>query len=353
MTRTSEAVVRNRHLMLFALVVFLAPALLAQADRADIFIKDEMLRQNIPGLSLVVLKEGQILKSAGYGVANINLKMPATPETIYKIASVSTQFIATGIMLLVQEGQVGLNDPVRKYLQRSPDAWRPITIRHLLTHTSGLMRDAPGFDPSKFLPDAELLKTAYSLPLRFAPGDRWEYSNLGYFILAEVIRKVSDRHWVEYLTEKVFKPSGMTATYPTNTGLSLPNRALGYSDNRKLLIAADSRALRPSGAFLSTVADLAKWDAALYADKILTDASRRQMWTPVRLNNGTPHPYGFGWELSTFRDRRLVYHSGGVPGFRAQFARLVDDKLTIIVLMNLDDVDPDVIVRGLTAIYLP
>ena len=344
---------RNRHLTLFALVVFVAPALLAQADRADIFIKDEMLRQNIPGLSLVVLKEGQIVKSAGYGVANINLKMPATPETIYKVASISTQFIATGIMLLVQEGQVGLNDPVRKYLQRSPDAWRPITIRHLLTHTSGLMRDAPGFDPSKFLLDAELLKTAYSLPLRFAPGDRWEYSNLGYFILAEVIRKVSNRHWVEYLTEKVFKPSGMTATYPTNTGMSLPNRALGYSDNHKLLIAADWRALRPSAAFLSTVADLAKWDAALYTDKILTDASRRQMWTPAKLNNGASHPYGFGWDLSTFRDRRLVYHSGGVPGFRAQFARLVDDKLTIIVLMNLDDVDPDVIVRGLTAIYLP
>ena len=124
---------RNRHLMLVALVVFLAPALLAQADRADIFIKDEMQRQNIPGLSLVVLKEGQIVKSAGYGVANINLKMPATPETIYKIASLSKQLIATGIMLLVQENKVGLNDPIRNYLQRSPDAWKPITIRHLLT----------------------------------------------------------------------------------------------------------------------------------------------------------------------------------------------------------------------------
>jgi D-alanyl-D-alanine carboxypeptidase len=339
--------------MLVALVVFLAPALLAQADRADIFIKDEMRRQNIPGLSLVVLKEGQIVKSAGYGVANINLKMPATPETIYKIASVSKQFIATGIMLLVQEGKVGLNDPVRKYLQRSPDAWKPITIRHLLTHTSGLMRDAPGFDSTKVQLDVEVIKSAYSLPLRFEPGDKWEYSNLGYFILAEVIRKVSNQHWVEYLTEKVFKPSGMTATYPTNTGMSLPTRALGYSDSHKLLTAADWRALRPSGAFLSTAADLAKWDAALYTDKILTDASRRQMWTPAKLNNGTSHPYGFGWELSSFRGHRLVYQSGAVPGFRAQIARFVDDNVTVIVLMNLDDVDPDAVVRGVLSIYLP
>ena len=333
--------------------MFLAPALVAQADRADIFIKGEMQRQNIPGLSLVVLKEGQILKSAGYGVANIDLKTPATPETIYKVASVSKQFIATGIMLLVQQGQVGLNDPIRKYLQRSPDAWKSITIRHLLTHTSGLIREAPGFDSAKVQLDAEVIKSAYSLPLRFAPGDKWEYSNLGYFILAEIIRKVSDRHWVEYLTENVFRPCGMSMTYPTNTGVSLSNRALGYSDNDKLLVAADWRALRPSGAFLSSVVDLAKWDAALYTDKVLTDASRRQMWTPVTLNNGTSHPYGFGWELGSFRGHRMVSHSGGLPGFRAHLARFVDANLTIIVLMNLDDVDPHAIVGGVAAIYLP
>ena len=343
---------RNRHLT-FALLGFLVTGLSAQADRTDIFIKNEMQRQNIPGLSLVVLKEGRIIKSAGYGVADMKLKTPATPETIYKIASVSKQFIAAGIMLLVQEGQVGLNDPIGKFLQRSPDTWEPITIRHLLTHTSGLVRDAPGFDPAKVQLDAEVIKTAYPLPLRFAPGAKWEYSNLGYFILAEIISKVSHVHWAQYLSEKVFKPCDMTMTYTTNTGVSLPTRALGYSDNNRLLLAADWRALRPSGAFLSTVADLGKWDAALYTDKILNEASRKQMWTPVTLNNGTSHPYGFGWELISFQGRRLVYHSGGVPGFRAQFARFVDDKVTVIVLMNLDDVDPDIIVRGVAAIFLP
>jgi CubicO group peptidase (beta-lactamase class C family) len=349
----SEAFVRNRHLTLLALLLFLTPALVAQPDRIDIFIKSEMQRQNIPGLSLAVLKGGQVVKTAGYGVSDMKLKTPATTETVYKIASVSKQFIAAGIMLLVQDGQLRLDDPIRKYLKGSPDEWKAITVRHLLTHTSGLVRDAPGFDAAKVQLDAEVIQTAYDLPLRFAPGDKWEYSNLGYFILAEVIRKVSNRHWSEYLAEKIFKPCEMTMTYPTSTGVNLPTRAVGYSDNNRLLVAPDWRALRPSGAFFSTVADLAKWDAALDTDKILTDASRRQMWTPVTLNNGKPHPYGFGWELVSFRDRRLVYHSGGVPGFRAQFARFADDKLTVIVLMNLDDVDPDVIVRGVASIYLP
>jgi CubicO group peptidase (beta-lactamase class C family) len=344
--------VRYRHLTPFALALFLASPLFAQPDRTDIFIKAEMERQNIPGLSLVVLKEGQVVKSAGYGVANRDPRTPATPETIYKIASVSKQFIAAGIMLLVQEGKVGLNDSVRKYLERSPDEWRAITIRHLLTHTSGLIRDAPGFDPAKVQLDIEVIKTAYDAPLHFAPGAKWQYSNLGYFLLAEIIRKVSNQHWSEYLSDKVFKPCGMTMTYPTSTGMRLPTRAVGYSDNNRLLVAPDSRALRPSGAFLSTVVDLGKWDAALYTDKILTEASRRQMWTPVTLANGTTHPYGFGWELVSFRDRRLVYHSGGMPGFRAQFARF-DEKLTVIALMNLDDVDPDVIVRGVISIFMP
>jgi CubicO group peptidase (beta-lactamase class C family) len=339
--------------MLVALVLVVAPQPVAQEDRIDIFIKSEIQRQNIPGLSLAVVKEGQVVKAGGYGVANIDVKAPATPETIYKIASVSQQFIASGIMLLVQEKQIGLDDSIRKYLKGSPDEWKPITIRHLLTHTSGLMRDAPGFDQSKVQLDVELIKTAYSLPLRFAPGDRWEFSNLGYFLLAEVMKKVSNRHWAEYLGEKVFKPAGMTMTYTTNTAVPLPTRAQGYSDGHRLLVAPDWRALRPSGAFLSTVVDLAKWDAALYTDTILTESSRRQMWTPVTLNNGKSHPYGFGWEFVSFRDRRLVYHSGRVPGFRAQFARFADDKMTIIVLMNLDDVDPDAIVRGVAAIVMP
>ena len=156
-----------------------------------------MKSQNIPGLSLVVTRDGQIVKSAGYGLANRQLNIPASPETVYKIGSVSKQFIATGIMLLVQEGRLRVEDPVGKHLDGSPLAWSGITVRHLLTHTSGLIREAPGFDPFKIQNDADVIRSAYSQPLRFAPGEKWEYSNLGYFTLAEIIRVVTGGPWSE------------------------------------------------------------------------------------------------------------------------------------------------------------
>ena len=154
--------------------------------------------------------------------------------------------------------------------------------------------EAPGFDPRKVQSDADVIRTTYAIPLRFTPGEKYEYSNTGYFALAEIIRKVSGRPWSEYLTDKVFKPSGMNTTYTTNTTEKVPNRAVGYRDNDKLLNAGDWAALRPSGAFLSTVLDLAKWDAVLNTDRILTESTRRQMWTPVTLNDGSSGPYGFG-----------------------------------------------------------
>ncbi len=343
---------RNRHTLFSALVLLLAATVAAQADRVDDIIKAEMQGQNIPGLSLAVLKDGKVIKAAGYGLANIKHQTLATPETVYKIASVSKQFIATGIMLLIQEGRLSLDDSISQHLDGTPATWKAITIRHLLTHTSGIVRETPGFDPSKIQSDADVVKTAYRLPLRFAPGEKWEYCNTSYFALAEIIRKVSGQSWSEYLSEKVFKPSGMNATYPTNTKVALPNRAQGYVDNNKPWEADEWLALRPSGAFLSTVLDMAKWDMMLYADKILSDSTRRQMWTPVKLNNGTTYPYGFGWQLNSLSGRRLVHHSGGMPGFRAKFARFVDEQLTIIVLMNLDDVDVDSIVRNVAEFYL-
>ena len=339
-------------LLLAATVGAQASPAIAQSDRVDEMVRAEMRRQNIPGLSLAVLRDGRIIKAEGYGVANRALGTPATAQTVYKIASVSKQFIATGIMLLVQERRLGLDDPIGKFVDGAPATWNRITIRHLLAHTSGLVREAPGFDARRLQRDADVIRTAYSLPLSFAPGEKWEYSNLGYFALAEVIRRVTGRPWDEYITEKIFAASGMTATRTTSSRDSVPNRAVGYSDNDRLLVAEDSPALRPSGAFLSTVLDLAKWDAVLRTEDVLRDSTRRQMWVPVRLNDGATYPYGFGWQLGSLDGNRMVHHGGGMPGFRAGFARFVDRGLTVIVLMNLDDVDLDAIVRGVAKVYL-
>jgi D-alanyl-D-alanine carboxypeptidase len=327
----------------------------AYADPTDDFVAAQMRSQNIPGISLAIIKDGKIVKVQGYGLADVKAKVAATPDTIYDIASVSKPLVATGVMLLVQEGLLSIDDSITKYLDDVPASWRAITIRHLLTHTSGLVRDAPGYQQYRDREDSEVIKSAYSLPLRFAPGEKWEYSNAGFSPLARIITEVTGRSWTEFLTEKIFKPAGMTSTYPLNTSIPLPNRARGYADNDRLKEADYRRALLPSGGFLSTVVDLAKLDALLDRDGFLTEATRRQMWTPVTLNNGTTYPYGLGWELDaqgSVKGRRVVRHGGSVIGFRSEFARFVDDRLTIILLMNLHDVDWQTIVRGVAAAYL-
>jgi CubicO group peptidase (beta-lactamase class C family) len=327
----------------------------AYADPTDDFVAAQMRSQNIPGISLAIIKDGKIVKVQGYGLADIEGKVAATPETIYDIASISKPLVATGVMLLVQEAALNIDDPIAKHLDDLPPSWRSITIRHLLTHTSGLVRDAPGYDQYRDREDSEVIKTAYSLPLRFAPGDKWEYSNAGFSPLARILTKVTGRPWTEYLAEKIFRPAGMISTFPINTRVPLPNRARGYADNDTLKQADQRRALMPSGGFLSTVVDLAKWDALLDSDGFLTEATRRQMWTPVTLNNGTTYPYGLGWGLDgqgAVKGRRVVRHGGSVIGFRSEFARFVDDCLTIILLMNLHDVDWQTIVRGVAGAYL-
>ena len=145
----------------------------------------------------------------------------------------------------------------------------------------------------------------------------------------------------------------MERTYPTNTTHPVPDRARGYSDNEALRPVEEWPVLRASGAFLSAVLDLARWDAALYTDRILTGATRREMWTPVKLNGGRSHGYGLGWQLDSHSGRRLVHHGGGMPGFGAEFARFVDDGLTVIILINLDDADEDSIARGVASLHLP
>src|SRR5262249_18758150 len=154
----------RKHFSLLVILPLLLQTTAVRADKVDDYVKAEMRKQRIPGLSLAVVKEGKVIKAEGYGRANVEHNVPAQPETVYKIASVSKQFIATGIMLLVQEGKIGLDDKVGKYLTGTPESWNSITIRHLLTHTSGIVREAPGFDPFKDQKDVDVIKSAFPLP---------------------------------------------------------------------------------------------------------------------------------------------------------------------------------------------
>ena len=343
-----------RRTSLLALFLLLIAAVTARADKVDDHVKAMMEKQHIPGVALAVIKDGKIVKAEGYGIANIELNVPVRADTVFKIGSVSKQFLSAGILMLAQEGKLSLDDPISKYLDGTPETWKLITIRHLLTHTSGIVREAPGFDPLKIQSDADVIKTAYSLPLRFAPGEKWEYCNVGYFSLAEIIRKVSGKPWGDYLNEVLFKPLEMNATRTTSMTELVHNRANGYGwRDGKYSNAAIYLALRPSGAFLSTVLDLAKWDAALYTERFLTQATREQMWTEAKLNSGKTYPYGFGWSLDSVGGHTLKHHGGSLPGFRAELSRFMDDRLSVIVLTNSNNADPETIALEVAEFYIP
>jgi CubicO group peptidase (beta-lactamase class C family) len=222
-----------------------------------------------------------------------------------------------------------------------------------LTHTAGIVNEPPAFDPFKIQSDADLVRSAYASPLLFAPGTDWTYSNTGYFALADIIRTVSGEPWDAFLQKRLFQPLAMTSTRTTTMEM-VSNRASGHAPvNGKMSNAPPILPVRPSGAFLSTVLDLAKWDAALHAGSLLAPAALNQMWSPATLNGGGSYPYGFGWQVDAIAGHKRVHHSGTMPGFRATVHRYLDDKLTVIVLANAGNSDPGTIARLIAESYVP
>ncbi len=336
------------------LAVLFAGAIPAQADEVDDYILDRMERRQIAGLSIAVLKAGKPLKVKGYGSANLELGTPVTPETVFKIGSISKQFIAAGIVLLNKEGKVGYDDSIRKYFPDAPETWQAITVRHLLTHTSGLVRESPAFDFMRAQSDADLIKATYATPLVFKPGENWQYCNIGYFALAEIITRVAGKPWPDYLQEKVFVPLGMKATRTTTNEGLIPNRASAYDwSEGRFKNAEVMMGVRPSGAFISTVLDLAKWDAALYTDLPFSAQQRELMWTKVKLNDGSERDYGFGWQVEQVGLYRQIRHGGTLTSFRSDLSRFIHEQLTVIVLANSSPSVPEQIAMRVAAFYIP
>lgn len=318
-------------------------------DAVDEIVRSGMAAEHIPGLSLTVLRDGEIVRQSNYGFANVEHQIPVTAQTAFNIGSASKQIIAAGIMLLVQEGKIDLEASISRYIGDVPEAWRPIKVRHLLSHTSGLVRDAPGFAAESDQSVMEVLRTAYPVPLLSAPGEKFEYCNTGYFVLAELITRVSGKPWQDFFKARFFQPLRMTGTRPTSRIDIIPLRASGYGWNDGRIDNVTSYlALRPSGAFVSTAADLAKWEKSLVAGTFLTKRSRELMWTGARLNNGEQAPYGFGWRVEQVSGMREIGHAGSMPGFRAYYARYPDQDLTIIALANANNssTEPTKIVRA-------
>lgn len=327
--------------------VFLIPALLAapraQADAVDDYVKKRMAREHIPGLSLVVVQNGQIVKAKAYGYASLELRAPATLSTVYDLASTTKPFVATAVMLLAQDGKLPLDDTVGKFVENIPETWKPITVRHLLSHTSGIKDYLADLDHDfpHDTPPEQNVKLAMESPLKFPPGTKWSYSNTGYVLLGMIVKKVSGATYDEILRERVFGPLGMKDTRRHTPDEVIPRRASGYlwyggayhngDFLRFLMTNHGDRGL------LSTALDLAKWDAALSTDRILTAASREAMWTPVITFDGGytyPFEYGLGWFIKTINGHRQISHPGGAPGTAAILSRYPDDGLTVILLAN-------------------
>jgi D-alanyl-D-alanine carboxypeptidase len=340
-----------------ALLLAVGVATSARADVVDDYIQAQMRARHIPGVSLAIIRDGKITKTAGYGLANLELNVPATPATVFEIGSNTKQFTAAAIMMLVEAGKIQLDDKLAKYFPDAPESWSGITIRHLLTHTSGIQNHVavPGYlnnfktsitaetTPAR----EELLKMFFKLPLEFQPGETWAYDNTGYILLGIIIEKASGQTYWQFLDERIFKPLGMSATRNTEPAPIVPNRACGYDwvndhfENRPILAPFVAFS---AGSILSTVEDMAKWDAALYTEKLLKRSSLDQIWTAAKTRDGAEPSfnYGFGWFLDSYHGHRLIQHSGGTPGFSSLIYRFVDDKLTIVILTNHSDtiIDP-------------
>jgi CubicO group peptidase (beta-lactamase class C family) len=321
-------------------------------------VKAEMLRQKIPGLSLLVAKDGKIVRAEGFGLANVELQVPVKPETVFQSGSVGKQFTATAVMMLAEEGRIGLDDPLKKYFADAPASWKDVTVRELLSHTAGFGDYPKDFNFRKDWSEEEELKLIEGIPLAYPPGTSWKYSNFGYVTLGILIHRVTGEFYGDFLQRRIFQPLGMQSTRIISEADIVPNRSAGYRLEKGELKNQEWVAPRVNttadGSLYLSILDLAKWDAALYTEKLLKRSSLDLMWTPVRLQNGQSNKgkYGFGWFIEERDGHRCIHHDGSWQGFETAIDRYVDDQLTVVVLTNLADSKPGDITRHVAEIYL-
>jgi D-alanyl-D-alanine carboxypeptidase len=312
------------------------------ADGVDDLVQNDMRRHPIPGLALEIIQNGKPSKIAGYGVANLEWHTAVTPETVFEIGSVTKQFTAAGILLLAQEGKLSVDDKLSRYLKDTPESWTNITLRHLLTHTSGIKNytGLDGFELTRHLTQAQFIHRVGIEPMDFQPGAKWSYCNTGFSLLGYVIENVSGQGYWEFMQQHIFGPLEMGSTTNRDPRNIIPGRANGYEIDRPghyVNRDYDLTDIFSAGAIVSTVGDLAKWNVSLDEHTLLTAATEQEMWTPVRLNNGATHAYGFGWFLDPLQGWPNIGHSGSTSGFSASIQRFPKNGLAVIVLTNSDE----------------
>ena len=342
-------------------------------EQVDAIFKP-LVADGTPGFAVGVYREGKIVLVRGYGLADLDQHNAITPKTDFRLASLSKQFTATAIMLLVHDGKLGYDDTLTKVLPQFPAYGKKITIRQLLNHTSGLKdyediyeketADTPQEKIAQ-LKDKDVLRIEEAQDSTiFASGSKWQYSNSGYALLAMIVERVSGKSFGDFLHDRIFQPLHMDGTLAYENGKNeVPNRAFGYRKNAstglwKCSDQSPTSAVLGDGGVYTSLDDLAKWDAALAHHTLLSEAEMKPALTPVDVSggvqgpDGSPSAYGFGWYLDPYNGHRRMWHYGETIGFLNSIQRLPDDKLTVVVLSNRVDIDPGELGKKVLDLYL-
>lgn len=322
----------------------------------------EFDKPDSPGCSLAIVRDGQIIYARGYGMASLEHANPITPQTVFDIGSTSKQFSAMCVHMLAREGKLSLDDDIRKWMPEMRDYGKPITIRHLLHHTSGIrdylgLMQLGGRNVMNDYSDAEVIALiARQRELNFVPGDEHLYSNSGFFLLSAIVQRAAGVSMRQYAAKNIFEPLGMKSTHFHDDPLEVvKNRALGYSRNESGGYAMDISLFHVvgDGGVYTTVEDLAKWDRVFYdsplaGGKALIDG----MLVPGKLNNGTTLDYASGLTVPMYRGLRTIRHGGAWAGYRAEMLRFPDQRTSVIVLANLGDTNPSALANAVADIVL-
>lgn len=328
-----------------------------------------------PGLAVAVIHDGKMVFARGYGLANVEKGTRITPDTDFRLASVTKQFTAMSIMLLVHDGKLRYDDTLGKIFPEFPAYGRDITVRELLNHTSGLkdygelymakVGEKTPMDQVPQLLDKDVLKLLEDQSAGdFAPGSKWMYSNSGYAVLAMIIEKTSGKAFQDFLHDRIFKPLKMNKSVAYVKGKNeVSNRAFGYRKDKasgKFLFADQSptSAVLGDGGIYTSVKEMARWDKALREHKLLSESEMREALTPVQVEGGVKLPdgstgtYGFGWFLDPYKGHERQWHNGGTMGFLTSIQRFPKDGLTVVVLSNRMDLYPSELALKVADLYL-
>lgn len=352
----------KKSLYAISLLLITAAFSSARADQLDDFIEAQIKIRKIPGLSVAVLRDGKVIRSKGYGVANLESGSLATSGTVYEIGSISKQIASEAVMLLVEDGKVNLDDPIRKYLsQNAPASWQKITVRNLLNHTSGLKdwTEVKEFSYRREYSAEEFIDLVKGFPLGFEPNDNWLYSNTNLPLIGIIVEKASGRSFEDFVTERIIKPLNFPTIRFKHQEDVVANRAAGYvlrNDVWKNGEPFRPKVIAASGGILASATDLAGWWEAVMKGRVVRQASLDQMLAPTKLNDGRSVAHGFAFFTDVFNGHKLIQHFGStVGGFGSIVRYYPKAKVTVSVIGNLEDggLGAEYIAKRVADLYIP